>query len=72
MKFVIRVCRACGRDEFQIGAVSHAGFCEDCGIRRAVEAAVQMSDKRGPFWDEWLDKMDAFISEARGEGGTSA
>jgi len=60
------VCSDCGQETFKRPRWDRPILCEECGVRRAVEAARQMSDKQGPIWDAWL------ASNAAGAPGQAA
>lgn len=53
-------CDKCG-DPVEVNAQTvNAPTCYNCGMQRAIDAATQMHNKSGPFYDRWL------ASNARG------
>lgn len=61
---MIKACKVCGRTDVPL---SHRGLCEECGMRRMVKAAVELSEHRGEFYEKWLkrrypDKYREYVS----------
>lgn len=46
-------CLRCGVPKEQ-NPLNRKGFCLECGLARAAESIRQMSEKRGPIYDEWV------------------
>jgi len=49
-------CIDCGA-EFEYRGYKKKERCIPCAYKRAEEAATQMFNKSGPFYDKWLESM---------------
>jgi len=60
-------CPDCSRFFFRI-KLSKAGLCPECSARRVTEAATQMREKRGYYYEKWLAQVSAIkaVRELRG------
>lgn len=52
-------CRDCGTHVSECGALSKRGKCERCGIRNMTQAAVQIENRQGPYYDKWRREVTA-------------
>lgn len=50
----ITACKICGKEGMQL---STRKLCADCAINRQLEAARQIRNKSGHFYDLWLTGM---------------
>jgi len=63
---MIRRCKYCGRTDVPL---SHRNICEQCGLRRMVQATLELHEHSGKFYDKWREAyMKAFPGrKIRGE-----
>lgn len=47
-------CIDCGDRCTRIREPDEPRVCVECGINRGMDAARQMAEKRGPYYDKWL------------------
>jgi len=64
-RFPPRFCVLCGADGHEGHKISYNGKCEDCAVRRQVEAIEQMAAKRGPLARKWMIQLAKAGERAR-------
>lgn len=52
-------CRDCGATE----KLSRRFLCQACGVKRFLACIHQMHEKTGPYYDRWLQGMQAAIDK---------
>ena len=56
-----KTCRACGKNEAEVGAISWAGYCEEDGQAALRSNILQMHARKGPNFDRWRLAMAACV-----------
>lgn len=54
---VIHECAGCGKPTPRRGRATDGVRCVECSIERSLEAARQIREGYGPFYDKWLIGM---------------
>lgn len=47
-------CSGCGKPQTVNAQVTSPPRCFECGLQAAIDAARQMREKSGPYYDRWL------------------
>jgi len=55
---------SCGNHDSVVGPISWRGNCEQCGLERARQAAMELHLKKGPMFRRWYHNRNAGIERA--------
>lgn len=61
-------CRKCGKLILVGIRARKRPIHIECGIEESIEAARQMREKRGPYYDRWLHSMERKFAKSPGGG----
>ena len=62
----MKKCRGCHE---MVAKVNRKGYCRECAIDKALQAAIQLKRKRGYYYDKWLKAMRRKFGPKAGKEG---
>jgi hypothetical protein len=56
-----RNCQSCRKPDREVGPISWAGLCGECGIENETQAITQLAEHRGPVFEYWRTRIAASV-----------